>query len=346
MLQDRLIEAGKLSTLGRLSAGIAHELNTPLGAIISSSRNVAEYMDTLRAGDHIPERGHTHSDLFSDRELELFTTLYHLGMLQSRTLNMQNPTRTLKRQVAARLDAEGVPNSAKVAVLLIELGVSDTLDALLPLLHTPRNLEVLEAVSAPVGARLMVEIITESGRRAAGVVDALRSYVSEGSTKGLQRVDLNESIRKVLALMHNILKHGVQLQTSFAEDVQVGADPDKLSQVWMNLIRNAIQAMNLRGRLEIVTNVTETEACVSFIDNGKGIPAEDIDRIFETFYTTKEHGEGLGLGLDICRQIIQTYNGRITVSSVPGRTEFCVLLPVFDAEKEDTGVTTGDTVRG
>ncbi|MCS7298065.1 MAG: ATP-binding protein [Bacteroidia bacterium] len=104
---------------------------------------------------------------------------------------------------------------------------------------------------------------------------------------------------------------------------------DEIGQVWTNLIQNAIQAMQGQGELWIQAQRVGDELQVAFIDTGPGIPPEILPRIFEPFFTTKAKGEGTGLGLDICRRIVEKHQGRITVESRPGRTQFVVHLPLL-----------------
>ncbi|HOV65282.1 MAG TPA: HAMP domain-containing sensor histidine kinase, partial [Spirochaetia bacterium] len=178
-------------------------------------------------------------------------------------------------------------------------------------------------------ARRMAEIINESSQKAVGVVSALRSYLSQEKSEE-NVVDISADISRVLTLMHNMLKHGINVQTKLTPVMVLGSS-DRLSQVWMNLIRNAAEAMKFKGVLEIRTEIQGENAAVSVIDSGPGIPEEIRERIFEPFFTTKKEGEGIGLGLDICKRIVELHRGTISFQSRPGRTEFLVLIPAVKA---------------
>ena len=176
----------------------------------------------------------------------------------------------------------------------------------------------------------MAEIINESSQKAAGVVSAFHAYLSQ--EKGEENlVDISADISRVLTLMHNMLKHGINVQAELTPVMVLGSS-DRLSQVWMNLIRNAAEAMKFKGVLEIRTEIQGENAAVSVIDSGPGIPEEIRERIFEPFFTTKKKGEGMGLGLDICKRIVELHKGTITFKSQPGRTEFLVLIPAVKVD--------------
>jgi signal transduction histidine kinase len=132
----------------------------------------------------------------------------------------------------------------------------------------------------------------------------------------------------VLTLYHNQIKHGVEVVKKYQDVPAVRCAPDELNQVWTNLIHNALQAMKNQGQLEIAIFQQNSQVVTQITDSGPGIPDEIKGRIFEPFFTTKAAGEGSGLGLDICRRIIDNHQGKIEVESRPGKTTFSVWLPV------------------
>lgn len=322
LLQDRLIESGKLSALGQLAAGMAHELNTPLGAISSSGRIVLDYLDSK-----VPAQLALLETLDA-REATLFRAIVAAGIRENRSLSVPIPSRTEVRDLTRTLGEKGIKDSASIASLLSDAGLTKSLDEIVDLFGTTRDLAIVTAACDPAIARRMAQVIGESAEKAARVVSALRSYlVPEAAERG-QVVDVDSDITKVLTLMHNMLKHGIAVSTDFSR-VRVLGSSDKLSQVWMNLIRNAAQAMDFRGTLAITTAFRDDKAVVTVEDSGIGIPESIRDRIFEPFFTTKKHGDGMGLGLDICKKIVEAHHGSISFESRPGKTVFTVALPAL-----------------
>ncbi|MFN8921753.1 MAG: sensor histidine kinase, partial [Sphingobacteriia bacterium] len=142
-------------------------------------------------------------------------------------------------------------------------------------------------------------------------------------------MDLNESLDVVLTLYHNQLKHGIAVETNFQSGIpRMLGYSDELGQVWTNIIHNAAQAMQYDGKLTLHTRMDGEIAIVSIADNGPGIPQDVLPRIFEPFFTTKPQGEGTGLGLDICKKIIEKHSGEVEVETGPSGTTFTVRLPI------------------
>jgi len=318
--QDQLVASGKMSTLGYLSAGIAHELNTPLGAIISSNRLVLDYLGKKQR----PLLDFLLSLDASDRDL--YERALEMGLEKSMKLDAIMSSRKKTREVQVVLEASLIPNSAAVAGCLVDLGIEDCWRELGDVLASQKNAEILSWVMDPVSSGRMAEIIDVAAQKAAKVVLALRSYLSPEAENPTLLVSVDNELEKVLTLMQNMLKHGIEIRREFS-GVQVYGSPDKLGQVWLNLIRNAAQAMNFKGCLTLRTGKTGDRVIVSIVDSGSGIAPEIQDRIFEPFFTTKKEGEGIGLGLDVCKRIVEAHGGEITFRSRPGETEFLVSLP-------------------
>jgi signal transduction histidine kinase len=338
MLQDRLIESGKLTALGQLSAGIAHELNTPLGAIISANRTIIEYLDEVFLGLPLI------IDSLDPAERSLFDAITRLGFQANRALGLAITERGLLREIVLLLEEAEIENAAELSAQLMDLGLAGSIRELVPLLATRRNLEIVAAAGEAVIARRMAEVINESAQRASGVVSTFYSYLYPSSDEGDQVVDAAEDIRQALILMHSMLKHGIEIKTNLAPALIRGSS-EKYTLVWMNLIRNAAQAMEYRGILEVCTERRGDAVVVSVVDDGPGIPDEIRGRIFEPFFTTKRRGEGIGLGLDICKRIVESHQGTISFESRPGRTEFSVCLPAV-SERADAPVLTNLDISG
>ena len=326
LLQDRLVEAGKLSALGLLVAGIAHELNTPIGAILSSTRTLSSYFDATIAVDPSPMCE------YGPAERALYDAAVRASIRANLVLSGVLPERKMYRELSERLSEVGIPNDGELAEVLVDTGLSGGVDELIPLLGNGNAVQILRRAGETGVARRMTTIIGEAGGKAASVVDALRSYLAPQSGETSRVLDLSVEVERVLTLMHNMLKHGVQVETTL-ESIYVRGSSEKLSQVWMNLIRNAAQAMDFTGEMHIIVTREEGFAVVRVIDSGKGIPEDIRPWIFEPFFTTKIQGDGMGLGLDISKKIVESHNGTIEFESRPGRTEFRVRIPAVDMDR-------------
>jgi len=320
LLQDRLIRSEKLTALGQVSAGIAHELNSPLAAILSANRTIAEYLDEAVPGI-LPL-----VESMDRSERSLYGEITRLGLRENRTLGAALPSRKLGRGLRAALEEAGVEDAEELAAKLVDLGLQESVPELASLLSTRRVLEVVSAAGEAAIARRMARVIDESAQRAAGVVAAFRSFLSPGSGGEDQVVDAAEDLEKVLSMMRVALDRGVEVRASL-DPAPIRGSPEKLTLVWLNLVRNAVQAMGYRGILELRTERRGDAVVVSVIDDGPGIPDELRGRIFEPFFTTKIKGEGMGIGLDICKRIVESLRGSISFESRPGRTAFIVSLP-------------------
>jgi len=320
--QEQLIFSEKMAALGQLIAGIAHEINSPLGAIKGSAETLIETLPNfLRLLSSLQARDpQTISNLWS--------------WIQNTLLAKERPTltsreeRALRKRFAASLEEAGLPDAESAARRLVEAGLhqENDLDPILSLLHIPETIDLIYLLGQ---LRLQLENILLASQRTRKVVFALKSYVhTSGDRSTPVLTDLPESIDTILTLYQNQLKQGVEVETYYDPALpKLYLFADEIGQVWTNIIQNAIQAMNGQGRLRIEAQLNGDFIRVSFTDNGPGIPPEILPRIFEPFFTTKSRGEGTGLGLDICRRIVEKHHGRIEVSSQPGQTTFHVLLP-------------------
>ena len=320
--QEQLIFSEKMAALGQLIAGIAHEINSPLGAIKGSAETLIETLPNLLR-------------LLSSLQAQDPQTISNLwSWIQNTLLAKERPTltsreeRALRKRFAASLEEAGLPDPESAARRLVEAGLhqENDLDPILSLLHIPETIDLIYLLGQ---LRLQLENILLASQRTRKVVFALKSYVhTSGDRSTPVLTDLPESIDTILTLYQNQLKQGVEVETYYDPALpKLYLFADEIGQVWTNIIQNAIQAMNGQGRLRIEAQLNGDFIRVSFTDNGPGIPPEILPRIFEPFFTTKSRGEGTGLGLDICRRIVEKHHGRMEVSSQPGQTTFHVLLP-------------------
>ncbi len=321
--QDELIQSEKMAALGQLVAGIAHEVNTPLGAISSSAGNMTNFLD--KTLENLP----TLFQSLSPEEGQTFLALLQRS-LQKESILSTKEERKLKRGLRSQLETLEIDNADIIAERLVIMGIYDEVDAFLPLLKRSDSLYLLETAYNFSGLQRGISTIKIATDRASKVVFALKTYARYDSSNAMTIASMTEGIDTILTLYQNHLKQGVEVIRNYGEIPRFFCYPDELNQVWTNLIHNALQAMDYRGTLTIDVTNLDREAKISITDSGKGIPQEIQDKIFQPFFTTKPAGEGSGLGLDIVKKIIEKHHGTITFTSNPGQTTFTVSLPMVN----------------
>ncbi|NJL36790.1 MAG: response regulator [Leptolyngbyaceae cyanobacterium SM1_4_3] len=318
--QRRLIQEEKMVALGQLIAGIAHEINTPLGAIQASISNMTGSLEyTLK---QLPVVLQTLSPIQKD---SFFALLNQTRQAQVRRSSRED--RQLRHILQQQLTEYPFPHAARLADSLSRMGI-DFLDPFLPLLKADNAAAILETAYQLSIIQNSSQNIQVAVERATHVVYALKNYVRQSASKMPVYASTIEGIETVLTLHQNQIKHGIEVETSYAPLPQILCYPEELIQVWSNLVSNAIQAMNYQGKLAIATSQQGSHVVVQIADTGQGIPPMVKDRIFEPFFTTKAMGEGTGLGLSIVKNIIDKHHGKIEVESQPGHTIFRVCLPI------------------
>lgn len=318
--QEQLIQSEKLSALGQLTAGIAHELNSPLGAILSVSRGMqATIQHNLRE----------QKDFNLTASAEEQALLYDVLKSSSEALPRPDSLidRTQRRAAADQLPLESLddPESCIDAVLTLQL--LDRSELLDRILRTPEPERLLLRCAALMEPAAISHLIIESAEKASRVVEALRNYIEAGSEDRKEAIDINRELDDVLILFHSKLKNGIKLKRDYSPEARLFGNRHQLNIVWTNLIKNALESMEYRGILKVRTTAPGKALRVDIIDNGPGIPEKDSQKIFAPFFTTKAHGAGIGLGLDISQRIVENYGGTISWESRPGHTVFSVTLP-------------------
>jgi signal transduction histidine kinase len=240
--------------------------------------------------------------------------------------------RVVQREIQTTLDNEGVDNAASLASNLVDIRITENIIPYIPLLTHEKAEEFVGAAYKLGQLKVNMDSISSAADKTARIVQALKSYSHVQQNDELIAIDLKLQLEDIFTLFNSQLKQGIQLVKSFDIDLpKVAVYPDELGQVWTNIIQNGIQAMKGQGILSVGTRKDAGYAVVSITDAGSGIPPEILPRIFEPFFSTKQQGEGTGLGLDICKRIVEKHSGKITVESVPGRTTFSVYLPLHTA---------------
>jgi signal transduction histidine kinase len=230
--------------------------------------------------------------------------------------------------MAAQLKAQSFQEAESIAQALINMGVYENIEAYLALFQEPNVLFILKAAHNLARQQNNSNNIELAVERASKIVFSLKSYAHFEHSEKMVESSITENIDVVLTLYQNQLKQGIKVIMHYEEVPMITCYPDDLNQVWVNIIHNAIQAMDVKGTLTIEVAKKSPYIAVNITDSGTGIPEEIKERIFEPFFTTKPRGEGSGLGLDIVRKVIEKHQGHINVTSQPGKTTFSVLLPM------------------
>ncbi|MCZ6820797.1 MAG: PAS domain S-box protein, partial [Calditrichaeota bacterium] len=320
--QSQLIQSEKMAALGQLVAGVAHEVNTPLGAIRSSVGNISTALGQVLL--HLPD----FYQKLSPEEQLVFVKLLETS-LDNKTILTSKEARRARRALGHDLDDASVKDAEAVADVLVDMGIVKDFDTFLPLLRHAIGGEILEMAYKLTGLKRNANNIVLAADKAAKVVFALKSYSHQEISGEKTEAGIVDGIETILTLYHNQIKHGIEVVRNFQQVDPILCYPDELSQVWTNLIHNSLQAMDGKGTLTIGVQQEKNSVLVTVVDSGKGIPDDIKDKIFEPFFTTKGAGEGSGLGLDIVRKIIEKHDGKIDVDSEVGKgTTFTVELPV------------------
>jgi signal transduction histidine kinase len=320
--QDELVQSEKMAALGKLIAGVAHEINTPLGAIRSSVGNIADFLNSTLA--QLP----AFFKQLSQARQHYFLNLVQKASQIDMTLSIREKRR-LKNALISELEKHAIENADTIAMSLIGIGIYEDVTPFLPLLKDADSQAILENAYQLASLRKSVQAIKIASDRASKVVFALKNFARFDASGEKVQANITEGIETVLTLYHNQFKQGVLVKKHFAQLPPMWCYPDDLNQVWINLIHNALQAMDYKGTLTIEVLQQSEQVRVSITDSGKGIPPEIQPKIFEPFFTTKPAGEGNGLGLDIVRRIIDKHEGKIDVESTQGKTTFTVSLPLY-----------------
>jgi len=317
----------KLATLGKMSAGMAHELNNPAAAAQRGAERLREEIARLeRALRSLGETG------ISGSQSAAFEKLAGLARERAASPTDLEPLARsdLESEIEIWLEDQGLDEPWELAPTLATIGLDA---AMLSALGEEFTADQLPAIVAALGSshstRALTEEIREGAGRIAEIVKALKSYTYLDQAP-IQTIDLRDGLDDTLTMLRSRLRDGITIRREYdAELPPIQAFGSELNQVWTNIVDNAIAAMDGSGELILRTYGDPPWAVVEIEDTGPGIPEEIQGRIFDPFFTTKPPGEGTGLGLNITHSIVvQRHEGTIEVRSEPGSTCFRVRLPL------------------
>ncbi|MEQ8705217.1 MAG: ATP-binding protein [Phaeodactylibacter sp.] len=316
----------KLMALGKLSAGLAHELNNPASAMV---RNAQELYQKVHS---TPEKFKAIMTMrITPEQTDQINAILFSKIGAGPGLSLSLMEREARSDdMLDWLEDHDIQGAEDIVETFVDFGMT---------------VEELEQVEAIVGARplpsilwwlestlsmeRLVEEINEASSRISSLVGSVKNYSHMDRGVALEPVDVHEGIKNTLIMLKHQLKgKQIELVKAFCEDAPaVLGFAGELNQIWTNLIVNAIDAMQPGGRLTIRTYPDRQYVCVEIEDNGSGISEEDQTRIFEPFFTTKPMGEGTGMGLDIVQKIVERHKGSIKLDSQAGRTVFTLCFP-------------------
>ena len=316
----------KLRALGKLSAGLAHELNNPAAAIARAADALAKRVGAKPAL-FVELVGHCPSP-------EAMRALTGLAVATAPAPLSALARSDAEDDLAAWLETQGISDGYGLAPVFLEAGLTaDALAATAALLPEASRPAAFAWLEGQLTTLQLVRDVQDAGGRISKLVADVKTYSHMDRAGGFEPLDVTAGLESTLNMLgFQLRRKNVHLMRDYAPGLPaVNGQVSSLNQVWTNLLDNAIDALPAQGG-EIMLR-TEREGRfvrVLLVDNGSGISTDVLPHIFEPFYTTKQAGDGSGLGLDIAQQIIRQHNGRLEVQSVPGRTEFCAWLPVAE----------------
>ena len=334
VMSDRIREAtrfeqqrDRLAALGKLSAGLAHELNNPASAVKRGAAQMREILKRIKDASH--ELGRRELTAAQKVEIErLEGSITSTDRAPQDTLAASD----LEAQIDSLLRSHGQNDLWQLAADLARRGIQpDALQSLFTKLDPETARAALVRLAAAVEVANLLHEIESSASRISDLVLAIKEYTYMDQAP-VQNVDIIRSLENTLTILNHKLKRGVAVKRDYQKvPLLVNSYGSELNQVWTNLIDNAIDAMNGQGELRVRTYRDDSCVVVEIGDNGPGIPAQVRPHIFEPFFTTKAVGQGTGLGLDTVQRIVKRHRGSIQVSSKPGNTCFQVWLPLAEA---------------
>jgi signal transduction histidine kinase len=336
MMTDRVRETTrmeqqreKLASLGKLSAGLAHELNNPAAAAKRAAGALRETREALRCAYlRLDKRELTPAQRETIAEFERQVNERAVAIAPDSIDALERSDR--EDSLSSWLSNHGVPDSWKITGTLVEAGIAtEDLEKVVAEIGVDALGDTVNRIALAIAASRLVAEIEHSTTRISELVRAIKEY-SYMDQAPEQEIDIHDGIESTLTILsHKLKKNGIKVAREYDRSLpRICAFASELNQVWTNLIDNAADAMNAGGELRIHSAREPSNALLEIADTGTGIAPEIQPHIFDPFFTTKGVGEGSGLGLETVRRIVRKHRGDIRLESKPGRTVFQVRLPL------------------
>ncbi|HVU12484.1 MAG TPA: ATP-binding protein [Phototrophicaceae bacterium] len=328
MFASQETQQQKMAALGKLSAGLAHELNNPAAAARRGAQSLREMLPALQM-----ETIGLNSCYFNPMQTEALMNVQNGLITRVTHPPTLSPIERGDREEAVGnwLDEHGISEAWEIAPVLVNAGFTlDELSQLAGQMGQQYARQVITWLGHTLTVTELLDSVDQSARRISDLVGAIKEYTYMDRARIADEVDLQNGLENTLKVLNHKLKNVTIVRdydVTLPKVMGIGSD---LNQVWTNLIDNAIDAMKGQGTLQVITRNENTFAMIEIADDGAGIPSEVLPHIFSPFYTTKGVGSGVGLGLDTSYRIIQQHNATVEVQSQPGRTRFIVRIPVGD----------------
>lgn len=318
--QQQIINKERLTVLGVLIAGIAHEINNPLGAIRASGENLIMLLN----------------DLFFN-EIKQFT-IDEISACSEYVgnINVKSLTTTEQRQYAKELELAfqaleiSHPSIKSVCRGLAQMGICEVDDAIIQLMKRDNASELVALCQRMYNIKNSAVIIKKAAEQGSKVVKALNSFAHGAEGKQKAYFNLQDNIDTVIVILWSKIKQKAQVFNRVPDEAKLFGYEDELTQVWTNIIINALQASNFSCEIYIEYKVVQQRHEIRISNNGPQIPEDVMGKLFDPFFTTKIKGEGTGLGLNIVKQIIEKHEGTIRAESTAELTSFIIQLPVVE----------------
>ncbi|PJE03208.1 MAG: hypothetical protein CK427_05785 [Leptospira sp.] len=324
--QNQLIQSEKMAALGQLIAGIAHEINNPIGSIKAS-------LELLRSNGNNSQLSKINIPTFiykmNNDHISLAEEFFNESIMNQNTFSGM-VRREKKHELELFFQSMKISKYEELADRYIDLGVDFIASKYFPLLLKNFSEELFFFLSETIFEERNYKSIEFSLQRVANIIRSLRTY-SHNNNKGEKTYyNIKDSIETVLTILHTKLKRNIEIIKNFEHTPDLKCYPDDLIQLWTNLIMNSAQAINYLGKIEISIKYQQEKNLILVIisDSGDRIPFDIRDKIFNPFFTTKKLGEGSGLGLDISQKIVQSHEGRIYLDVEAENTTFVVEFPI------------------